>query len=1462
MSFCSVLSKLCIFLVSAHAVLFLAIGRPLSAETFRNPYRIPLTSDPASVLVADINSDGHSDILYFLSGSTTLQILLGSGSGYVAGQSVNFVGPLSRIPICVLSDVNHDSKQDLVCTAPYEFTDNIDVFLGNGDGTFQSPIVTSVSTQSNGSWVVPNIFAVGDLNNDGFADFVVEEEQSQETQVLLSDGHGGFKTPIVLPYGFFSTVPFVTDINHDGIPDLINPNGGVFLGKGDGTFSSPKASFSSYPYGLTCTYHDMDGDGQLDAVCGAIETQTGDITGGIDLTIFHGNGDGTFNPTPILIKVFGDHDTEYDGYGTFNFPIAVVDLNGDGIPDILATSDDGLAVLLGGPGLTFSTPLHYANSVVGYSSGVPLPTQSQLADMNGDGLPDLVSVGPNGIYILYANSNGSYASAFAPEVTEVIGYATMADFNGDGIPDVVATGDTAIKLSLGKGDGTFATATALSRGASNIDFSTPLSATSAHIVHGDFNGDGKQDLLAIGSSSIYQYNYYILFGHGDGTFDAPLLVPNSSTIYPMYSQVVDTAVADLNHDGRSDLISITTSTYMSGAPSAIYASLSNGDGSFTTITTTVPTDGQTYSLVPPTLAEFSKSGNLDAAYATTTNLHVLKGHGDGSFDTTGVTLPIPNVSNISPLGALAITSGDFDGDGNQDVAVLMQYGAGQFPYPSAFATAAWVYYGNGDGTFVSTPVLIGTFDRIYTGIVAADLNRDGLSDLVLKTGGTLSGGESVGVINAQAGRTFGPEVNYTAGTGLSSLSIADVNLDGFPDLVFANGDFNIRASSVTVLLNLGNIPVVSGTLNASPEPSVFAQPFQITASLVPPAVGPALAGNVTFSVDGTSIGAAALSGNTAIIAGPITLSVGTHQLTATWPGNSAYPAVTLQGTHNVLANPTAATLTSSLNPSAFSQSVTFTATVTSSNGTPTGSITFADGATALQTVPLSTGAASFTTSALTVGTHTITATYVPTGSFATSTGSLSQRVTGLASTSVLTASPTTAVYDGAPITLTATIAAATPPGPGTPTGSVTFIVDGVSATPQTLASGLATLSLTSLNGGLHTFGCTYSGDTTYSSSTCNAASATITPAPTNFGGQIQPVPAFAFQPISFQLILNISSYLGGNGRPVPGPDNVTLSYGLASATPTVIPLVTNSSGIAIYNLSAGLAPGTYTVTFAFAGNANLQSVSQSTTLLVTDDATGTTLTASPNPAALAQTVTLTATVGSVGPTATGSVTFLDAGTPIGSAQLNSAGVATFTTTQLALGTHPLTASYPPTGSFNGSTSLVVNEVIVQSGFNLTLSPNTLTLQAGKQGSTTVQLSSVGVFSGPLTLSFGPLPQYATGSFSAPTVTLAAGSNASSTFTLQTSMLAANSIPQRPGSRTAPITLCALLMLLPLALRRSRLRSLLIIGAAVIFLQTLTGCTTIRTPFEFVAGGTYQIPITATDVNKNTSTQTLTLIVTP
>lgn len=971
----SLLSILAIGLVAAFA----------RAETLRNPYRIPTGIDPASVYVADFNGDGVPDILWGDNSQNpfVLHMLFGQGGGvYLPGPTLTL--PANVSPYCRTLDANNDGITDLVCAEAETFSASLLTFLGNGDGTFQAPKYSTLPT-SNGNYFDPEILPPLNLNSDLYPDLIVADILDERSYVLLGDGAGGFTVA--------STVSDIAptqavDVNGDGKPDLLLQYGpAVMLGNGDGTFQS-----STFYGGLspnTCVYRDMDGDGHADAVCGADSTVGGDINGGSFLLIYHGNPDGSFNTMPIVKVMYGDHSNEYNGFGTYQYPLALLDVNNDGIVDILAYAGDGFTVLLGQPSLKFANPVHYAAGYVSIdnfeSAGI---FTHQFVDLNGDGLPDVVAAGPNGIYISYAKQDGTFDTAPAYEVTENIGYETVADFNEDGIPDIAATGDQNIELNLGNGDGTFQPRIALPNG--DADFSTPLSATNAHILHGDFNGDHHQDIIAIGSSSIYQYDNYILFGNGDGTFSIPQLVPDTSTLYPMY---VQTAVADINRDGLDDILT--------GDLGHLYSALSKGDGTFTTITMNVPTDsapngaqGQTVAV----LADFNRDGKLDAVYGAGTNVYVLQGHGDGSFDPTGTALPIPATNGSLSGGSTAVTTGDFDGDGNQDIALLV-------------GSAAFVYYGNGDGAFTAG-ALISTFNRGYTGIYSADLNKDGLSDLILKTSGTLGDGYAVGVVHSQKGRTFGPEVNYYAGSGLADLSIADLNNDGFPDLVFSNGDYNVRASSATVLMNLGNTATVTGTLTAAPEPSYVGQPFNVTATLVPS--GPAtLTGPVEFYIDGTDLGAAQLIANTATFNVTGTFAVGVHGLSAYWAGGSTASALTLQGSHTITLPATHLSLVGSPNPANVGVPVTFTATITASGSTPGGMIVFSDGNTVLASVPLQNGVSAFTTSTLATGNHTITASYSANDSFAGSSATLTEVIISYTGDFSLTVTPGKAsVYTG------------------------------------------------------------------------------------------------------------------------------------------------------------------------------------------------------------------------------------------------------------------------------------------------------------------------------------------------------------------------------------------------------------------------------------------------------------------
>ena len=187
---------------------------------------------------------------------------------------------------------------------------------------------------------------------------------------------------------------------------------------------------------------------------------------------------------------------------------------------------------------------------------------------------------------------------------------------------------------------------------------------------------------------------------------------------------------------------------------------------------------------------------------------------------------------------------------------------------------------------------------------------------------------------------------------------------------------------------------------------------------------------------------------------------------------------TIQLTATGVAAATTTTVTSSVNPSAYGQSVTFTATVAPTQGTalPTGTVQFSvDGTPMGGPVALNNGVAAYSTTAVAPGTHTITATYTPaTGDFTTSTGSLTQTVTVNTTTTVASSvNPSSFMQN---VTFTATVAQ--PAGTPVPTGMVQFAIDGINqGSPVTLSGGTAAFSISTLAVGLHTVTATYTPDT-------------------------------------------------------------------------------------------------------------------------------------------------------------------------------------------------------------------------------------------------------------------------------------------------------------------------------------------------------------------------------------------------
>lgn len=283
-----------------------------------------------------------------------------------------------------------------------------------------------------------------------------------------------------------------------------------------------------------------------------------------------------------------------------------------------------------------------------------------------------------------------------------------------------------------------------------------------------------------------------------------------------------------------------------------------------------------------------------------------------------------------------------------------------------------------------------------------------------------------------------------------------------------------RASSHDGVIAYLNVPYPSSMkLTASPaSPNTFGETVTFTATVTSTDSGVTPTGAVTFYDGSTelSCGAVTLSSGVATCS-TSALTVGTHTIKASYGGSAVFDTSFATLSYIVDADTTTLALTSSLNPSYYGKSVTFTATAASATGTPSGTVTFYDATTELGTGTLSADVATYIASALTVGTHTIKAVYGGDSTHKTAMASLAQVVeTAVSTASVLICAPNPAAY-GATVTCTDTVTATT----GTATGTVTFYDGTTSLGTGALSAGVATYSTSTLTVGSHNIAAVYAG---------------------------------------------------------------------------------------------------------------------------------------------------------------------------------------------------------------------------------------------------------------------------------------------------------------------------------------------------------------------------------------------------
>ena len=489
-------------------------------------------------------------------------------------------------------------------------------------------------------------------------------------------------------------------------------------------------------------------------------------------------------------------------------------------------------------------------------------------------------------------------------------------------------------------------------------------------------------------------------------------------------------------------------------------------------------------------------------------------------------------------------------------------------------------------------------------------------------------------------------------------------------------------------------------VTSSPNPSLYGQTVTISATVGSSAPGTGTpTGSVAFTdvTTGLSLGTATLSAGSASITKSFTV-LGDHTIRAAYAGDVNYLAST-QSTaapQDVQVAGAAGTLSVDNPAPTYGQAVTFSVTINAlapASGSPTGTVSFVDadtGNAVVGTAPVgSTGLATLTTTALAPGAHDVIAEYSGDADFTSANSNdVTLSTSQDATSTTLAVSPNPATW-GQGATYRAVVSA-TAPGSGTPTGTVTFYVDGNPAGQGTLSGGTATLTDQPAVGG-HSVSAAYSGDADYLASNSAGQALSVNRAPTATSL------ALSANHVTFGTAVQMASVVSGGG----GTPTGTVSFWSGGSL-----LAQQTMGGGSAAASVSLPAGVYSVVAVYSGDGNHSASQSAAGLLAVGVApTSTTLTATPNQ--LQSNATLSVEVAVTSPVSgvpAGTVQVLDGGSVVGTITLGSDATGFTAIHGLTVGQHPLTAQYLGDPDFDVSASAPQPVTVIAEGAGGLLGP--------------------------------------------------------------------------------------------------------------------------------------------------------------
>jgi hypothetical protein len=582
------------------------VGGALVAST--SPQTVP--GNYTHVTIGDFNEDNRLDAAAAITDSNEVYVYFNDGAGgFLPAQEL--ATGITAASFVSSSDLNADGHADLLVSGGGAAGDSAAALLGAGNGTFEPPVLSVITS--------PGVAAVGRFDNLA-GDDLVTFASTFDYDFVAGAGNGLFGAPQTLTSTLGPAFGAVAGhFNADSYLDCVviswDPFPGLrtMLGHGDGTFTAARDAFiANTPYDLDA--RDVNGDGFEDVVTTSQYSFLAQL--------FLGNGDGTFGSPQMQTA------TGFAG-------LALADMDGDGKLDAVQPNrlTGGITTYKGAGNGTFTA--------AGTIAGAGTPFSAVAVRLNADARPDLLV--PNGTALEVFLNDGA-GNLLAPTSVPVSGFArvlTIGDLDLDGDVDVVVPARTSAQVTvlLGDGTGAFAAAPTL----------TVPSGSAISAAIGRFDADAYPDLAITSTTQIQVYS-----GLGNGSFAAvPLVLPNSSGLQRLVS-------ADVDGDGRADLISGSNTT-------EVYYWRNNGAGGFDARvdidTQPYPNMGQSVPIaLEPAVWDFDGDGAKDLLVLTGGNYtSLIPGTAPGVFGT-----PIP--LNAGSTGS-SIALGDLDGDGDMDAAI-------------------------------------------------------------------------------------------------------------------------------------------------------------------------------------------------------------------------------------------------------------------------------------------------------------------------------------------------------------------------------------------------------------------------------------------------------------------------------------------------------------------------------------------------------------------------------------------------------------------------------------------------------------------------------------------------------------------------------------------------------------------------------------------------------------------------